>query len=169
MGARTRLIAVGVVLVDLVVGLTACMGSLFTPQQVATLIIGNPVAVGGRWEVILSVANMPDGGLASIAVDNLGFTYTNVDGNSVVATGLNGFLVLAQDFVTTPGKGRLTAANAATGIEGGTIIKVTFTATGANLTFTIQQVDKGKVTLGSHQNTTIDTWTLDTDKAYYAK
>jgi len=115
------------------------------------------------------VASMPDGGLASIAVDDLGFTYTNVDGSSVVATGLNGFVVLAQDFTTTLGKGRLTAPNAATGVEGGTIISITFTATGANPTFTILDADKAKVSLGSHQNTWITTWDLGTDKAYYAK
>jgi len=160
---------VGLLVMGLAVGLTACMSGWFTPQQIATLIIGDPVAVGGKWEVILSVANMPDGGLASIAVDNLGFTYTNVDGSSVVATGLNGFVVLAQDFTTTPGKGRLTAANAATGIEGGTIIKITFTATGGNPTLTIQQADKGKVTLGSGNNGLITTWTLGTGKKYYAK
>lgn len=166
---RMRLIGVGLLLAGVVLGLTACMGGWFNPQLAATLIIGNPVAKGGNYEVLISVANMPDGGLASIAVDDLGFTYTNVDGGSVVATGLSGFVVLAQDFITTPGKGRLTAPNAATGIDGGTIIKITFAATGANPTFTIQQVDKGKVTLGSHQNTTITTWSLDTDKAYYAK
>lgn len=169
MRARTRLVAASLLLLGVAIGLTACMGGWFNPQLAATLIIGAPVAKGGNYEVLISVASMPDGGLASIAVDDLGFTYTNVDGTSVVATGLSGFVVLAQDFITTPGKGRLTAANAATGIGGGTIIKIIFTATAANPTFIIAQVDKGKVTLGSHQNTTIGTWSLDTDKAYYAK
>jgi len=169
MRSKTRLVVAGLLLVGVAIGLTACMGSWFNPQVVATLIIGDPVAKGGGYEVLISVANMPDGGLASIAVDNLGFTYTNVDGGSVVATGVNGFVVLAQDFVTTPGKGRLTAPNAATGVEGGTIITITFTANAANPTFTILDADKPKVSLGSHQNTWITTWTLDTGKAYYAK
>ena len=169
MRSRTRLAVVGLLAMGLAVGLTACMGGWFNPQVVATLIIGDPVAKGGNYEVLISVASMPDGGLASIAVDDLGFTYTNVDGSSVVATGLNGFVVLAQDFTTTLGKGRLTAPNAATGVEGGTIISITFTATGANPTFTILDVDKAKVSLGSHQNTWITTWDLGTDKAYYAK
>jgi hypothetical protein len=169
MGARTRLVEASLLLLGVGIGLAACMGGWFTPQQIATLIIGDPVAIGGKWEVVLSVANIPDGGLASIAVDNLGFTYTNVDGNSVVATGLNGFVVLAQEFITTPGKGRLTAANAAAGVEAGTIVKITFTATGANPTLTIQQADKGKVTLGSGNNRPITTWTLGTGRKYYAK
>jgi len=169
MGVRTRWVAASLLLLGVGIGLTACMGGWFNPQLAATLIIGAPVARGGGYEVLISVASMPDGGLASIAVDDLGFTHTNVDGNSVVATGLNGFVVLAQDFVTTPGRGRLTAVNAATGIEGGTIIEVTFTAIGANPAFTIEQADKGKVSLGSHHNTTIGTWTLGTGKAYYAK
>jgi len=169
MRSKTRLVVAGLLLLGVGIGLVACMGGWFNPQVAATLIIGAPVAKGGNYEVLISGASMPDGGLASIAVDDLGFTYTNVDGSSVVATGLNGFVVLAQDFTTTPGKGRLTAPNAATGVKGGTIISITFTATGANPTFTIQQGDKGKVTLGSHQNTWITTWSLDTDKAYYAK
>ena len=168
MGARTRLVAAGLLLV-VGIGLAGCMGGWFNPQLVATLIIGAPVAKGGGYEVLLSVASMPDGGVASIAVDDLGFTYTDVDGDSVVASGVNGFVVLVQDFVTTPGKGRLTAVNAVVGVEGGTIVTITFKATGANPTFTIEQADKGKVSLGSHQNTTIGTWELDTGKAYYAK
>lgn len=168
MGARTRLVAASLLLLGVAIGLTACMGGWFTPQLAATLIIGNPVAVGGNWEVILSVANMPDEGLSGIQIGTAGneaLTFTNVDITTVVAMGLNGFTVTAQQY-TAPNKGTLLAVNPATGIVGGTILKLTFQATAANPTVT---VDKTKVKLLSHQYTWITTWDLDTDKAYYAK
>lgn len=97
MAARTRLIVVAMLALVLILGLTACMGHWFTPKQAATLIIGLPQVLGGKGEVLISVANMPQGGLASISINNLGITYTNITPASIVATGLNGFTVLAQD------------------------------------------------------------------------
>jgi len=170
MGARTRLVVAGCLAVGLVLGLTACMGHWFGQQQNPTLIIGKLALSGNRGEVLISVANMPNKGLASIAIDDSGITYTNIKASSIEATGLNGFTVLAQDFTTTTGKGRLVAANPTSGSVGGTIIKVTFEVTGANPTFEIQVGDKGKVTLGSALNTLITTWDLSSNAAdYYAK
>jgi len=83
----------------------------------------------------------------------------------VVAVGLNGLTVTAQQY-TAPGKGTLLAVNPATGIVGGTILKLTFQANPANPTVTAV---KAKFKLLSHQNTWITTWDLGTDKAYYAK
>jgi len=168
MGARTRLVAASLLLLGVGIGLTACMGGWFNPQVVATLIIGAPVAKGGNYEVLISVANMPDGGLSGIqfgTVGDEGLNFTNVDMTSVVATGLNGLTVTAQQY-TAPGKGTLLAVNPATGIVGGTILKLTFQATPANPTVTAV---KAKFKLLSHQNTWITTWDLGTDKAYYAK
>jgi len=168
MGARTRLVAGSLLLLVVGIGLTACMGGWFNPQLVATLIIGNAVAKGGNYEVLISVANMPDGGLSGIqfgTVGNEALTFTNVNMATVVAVGVSGFWVGPQQY-TAPGKGTLLAVNPATGVVGGTILKLTFQATAANPTVT---VDKAKVTLLSHQNTWITTWDLDTDKAYYAK
>ena len=99
MGARTRLVAAGLLLAMVGIGLTACMGGWFNPQVVATLIIGNPVAKGGGYEVLISVANMPDGGLAGIQFGTAGneaLTLTDVNIASVVASGKNGFTVTAQ-------------------------------------------------------------------------
>jgi len=167
---RMRLVVAGMLAVGLILALTACMGHWFTPKQEATLIIGKSVITGNRGEVVISVTNMPNKGLASIAIDDLGITYTNIKASSIEATGLNGFTVLAQDFTTTTGKGRLVAANPTSGSVGGTIIKVTFEVTGANPTFEIQVGDKGKVTLGSALNTLITTWDLSSNAAdYYAK
>jgi len=166
MGARTRLVAAGLLLVVVGIGLTACMGGWFNPQVVATLIIGAPVAKGGGYEVLISVANMPDGGLAGIQFGTAGneaLTFTDVNIASVVASGKNGFTVTAQQY-TAPDKGTLIAVNPATGVDGGTILTLTFQATNPTVT-----VDKTKVTLLSHQNTWITTWALEKTKAYYAK
>jgi len=168
MGARTRLVAASLLLLGVGIGLTACMGGWFTPQLAATLIIADPVAKGEGFEVLISVVNMPDEGLSGIQFGTAGneaLTFTNVDITTVVAMGLNGFTVTAQQY-TAPNKGTLLAVNPATGIVGGTILKLTFQATAANPTVT---VDKTKVKLLSHQYTWITTWDLDTDKAYYAK
>ena len=172
MGARTRLVVVGMLAVSLILGLTACMGAWFTQKQTPTLIIGKLALSGNRGEVLISVANMLHEGLASIAIDDKGITYTNIKGSSIKATGLNGFTVLAQDFTSTAGKGRLVAANPTSGSVGGTIIKITFEVTGANPALGIADADKVKVTLGSALNTLIaqGAWDLSSNAAdYYAK
>ena len=166
---RTRWIVLGLLAVGLIFALTACMGQWFTQEQKATLIIGQLVLTGNRGEVLISVTNMPQEGLASIAIDNLGITYADINGASIEATGLNGFDVFAQEFISTPGRGRLVAANPNAGSESGTILKITFETNGANPSLTIEQVDVGRVTLGSHLNTFINPWDLVTNTAYYAK
>jgi len=170
MGAKIRLIVLSLLALGLVLGLTACMGGWFTQEHKATLIIGKPVVSGNRGEVVISVADMPNQGLASIAIDDQGITFNDIKAASIEATGLNGFTVLAQDFTTTADKGRLVAANPTSGSVGGTVIKITFEVTGANPTFGIADADKGKVTLGSALNTLITAWTLSSNAAdYYAK
>jgi len=166
MGARTRLVAAGLLLVGVAIGLTACMGGWFNPQVVATLIIGNPVAKGGNYEVLISVANMPDQGIAGIQINDGGITTTNVAATSIVANGLNGFVVTASDFTAPAPQGCLMAVNPATGIIGGTVLKLTFTATGANPTVTLHEA---QIKLLSHLNTWITTWSLETGKKYYTK
>jgi hypothetical protein len=169
--ARIQAIVAGMLAVGLIVGLSACMGHWFTPPQVATLIVGDPVASGGKWKVLISVANMPNGGLASMAVDADGITYNNAKISNIVATGLNGSTVLASEFDDATGKGRFVIANLATGSVGGTILEFTFdtnaTVTSADLGSA--GFDKTKITLGSDINTLITTWSLGTTKAYYAK
>ena len=163
---------VGFLTMGLLVALTACMGAWFTPQQKATLIIGQPVITGNRGEVRISVVNMPDGGVAGIKlgkVNDEAITFSDIDAASIVATGLNGFTVLAQDFTTNAGKGCLLGANASTGITGGKILKITFETTGVNPTFTIPQANKVKLKLSSDLNTWITLQKLEAGKAYYAK
>ena len=166
---RTRLLGVGLLVVGLGIGLTACMGDWFTPQQIATLIIGAPVAKGGNYEVLISVANMPNQGLAAMAVDANGMTYNNAKISNITATGLNGFTVLASQFVG--GNGRFVIVNPATGVVGGTILKLTFNAVGTPTAADLgtSRFFKANITLGSNLNTLITAWTLGTTKAYYAK
>jgi hypothetical protein len=169
MGAR-RLVVAGLLAMGLVLGLAACMGHWFTPKQAATLIVGDAIPSGGLWQVLICVANMPDKGLSGIqfgTVGNEALTFTNVDITTVVATGENGFTVTAQNYVVgPPAKGALIAVNPPTGVVGGSIVKLTFQATAANPTVT---VDATKVTLLSHLNTWITAWNLSTGKVFYAK
>lgn len=165
MRSTTQKMIVGLLVVGMLLFLTACMGQWFTQEQVAYLVIGTPVVTGTHGEVIISVVNMPQKGAASIAINDQGITYTNITGSSIKVEGLNGFTVLAKDFVIIPGKGRLVAANANAGSVSGPILKITFETTGSP-TFT---VTKAKVSIGSHLNTLITDWQLSTSKAYYAK
>ena len=172
MGARIRLVVVGLLAVGLILGITACMGRWFTPKQVATLIVGDPVATGGKYEVLISVANMPDGGLASMAVDVDGMTYNTTKISNIVATGLNGFMVPASEFNDATGKGRFVIANPNAGSVGGTVAKLTFDANAAVTSADIgsSRFTKSKITLGSALNTLITTWDLSSNAAdYYAK
>ena len=168
---RSRTVVLGLLTVGLILALTACMGQWFTQEQIATLIIGDPVAAGGKWQVLISVANMPDGGLASMAVDVDGMTYTIPLISNIVATGLNGFTVLASEFNDATGKGRFVIANPTSGSTGGTILKLTFDATGAVTAADIGtgKFTQNKIALGSALNTLITGWNLGTNKAYYAK
>ena len=170
--ARMRWVVLGLLAMGLILALSACMGQWFTGQQTATLIIGKPVITGNHGEVLISVTNMPNQGLASIAIGDKGISFNDIKAASIVATGLNGFTVLAQDFTTTANKGRLVAANATSGSVGGTIIKITFETIGANPAFRIADADKVKVTLGSALNTLIaqGAWNLSSNTTdYYAK
>jgi len=168
---RARTVVLGLLAVGMILALSACMGQWFTHEQNATLIIGKAVVSGNRGEVLISVTSMPSQGLASIAIDDKGITFNDINAASIVAAGLNGFTVLSQDFTTTADKGRLVAINPTSGSVGGTIIKLTFEVTGANPAFGIDElVDKGKVDLGTALNTLIaqGNWGLSVTD-YYAK
>jgi len=164
MAVQSRRVVLGLLAVGLILGLTACMGGWFTHEQKATLIIGQPAISGNRGEVLISVTNMPNQGLASIAIKDQGITTANIDPTSVQVEGLNGFTLLASKFVGTDG--RLAAVNSTSGSVGGTILKITFEVTGANPTFTL---DKTKVSIGNALNTLITAWDLNIDTTYYAK
>ena len=168
--ARPQLAVVCLLMVGLLLAISSCMGFFQNTAQAPTLIIGKPALSGNRGEVFISVADMPNKGLASIAIDDKGITFDDIKASSIEAEGLNGFRVLASDFTTTANKGCLVAINPNSGSVGGTIIKVTFEVTGANPIFGIADADKGKVELGSALNTLISTWDLSSNETdYYAK
>jgi hypothetical protein len=150
----------------LAIGMAACTGAWLNLPKIPALLVGTPVIAGGTGEVQVIVADMPGGGVASIAIDNLGITYANIKASSIVATGLGGFQVIVQDFTTTPGKGRLVAINPTSGVVDGAVLKITFETSGGQPLLTIQGADEGKVILGSAADTLISPWDL---KAYYAR
>ena len=163
-----RVIVMVVVSLGLLLALSACTGQWFTREQRAFLVIGTPVITGTHGEVIISVVNMPQKGMAVMAVNVDGLTYSNAKISNIILVGLNGFTVLASEFDDTTGSGRFVIANADAGSVAGTVAKLTFDVTGSvsstDVTFHTPHIE-----LGSHLNTLITGWQLSTGKAYYAK
>lgn len=163
-----RVIVVAVLSLGMFLALTACMGNWFTQEQRAYLVIGPPVVTGTHGEVMISVVSMPDEGMASMEVGVDGMTYSNAKISSIVVVGLSGFIVLASEFNDTTGNGRFVIASTNAGSIGGTVAKLTFDVIGnvgvADVTFHEPHIE-----LGSHLNTLITDWELNTNKAYYAK
>jgi hypothetical protein len=166
MRGRIQVALLAALATGLVLGLSACMGNWLGTQTKATLIIGDPVVSTGKGQLILSVSDMPDEGLASLAVYLGGMTYVTTKVSNVVVTGMNGFTVLASQFVG--GNGGFVIVNPTSGTVTGPVAKLEFDVTGtvASTDFTFA---KTNITLGSELNTLITTWDLGTGKAYYAK
>ena len=170
MKRRARWAALGAVGLGFAVGLAGCIGFWQTAAQPPTLIVGPVMVTGTEGYVVVSVADMPDGGLASIQFGSIpgneAITFVDIDGATIVAEGKNGFVVPAEDYTTTPDKGVLIAVNGTTGILGGEILRFTFAVTpGGNPTFT---VDKAKVTMADETNTFITVWDLS-DAEYHTR
>jgi len=162
MGPRIRWIGVGALLVCLALGLAGCRGFWNTAIQLPKLIVGPVMVTGTEGYVLISVIDMPDGGIASIqfgTVGNEAIDFADIDAATIVGVGKNGFVITAEDYTTNPGKATLLAVNGPTGIIGGEILRFTFTVTGANPTFA---VDKTKVTIADDSNTFITVWDLST-------
>ena len=168
---RNRRVGVSLLAVALVLGLSACMGFFDTGLQLPKLFISDITVTGAQGTVFIAVAEMPGTGAASIdfgTVADPAIAITGIDETTVVVEGLGGFTELAWEFTATGGT--LVAANAATGVVGGQIVKVTFAVNGPNPTFTISDTAKVKVHIGSDAGALIATtaWTLGTE-AYYTK
>ncbi|MFC2108136.1 hypothetical protein ACFLS5_01590 [Candidatus Bipolaricaulota bacterium] len=170
MTPRARRAGSILLLVGLAVTLTACFGHWFTPPQTGTLIVGASVPKGGRYELLISVADMPDGGVAGIELGTdtlpaIGFS-NNVDGTTIVAEGLSGFRVTAQSYTAAaPIEGSLIAVYGGAPIEGGPVVKLSFEATG-DPTVTL---DEAQIVLTNDVPTWIAGWDLETGAAYYTK
>ena len=164
----SRLALTGFAIAVLLLGISACSGFWNTPLQLAKLLVSDVVVTGAQGTVLISVADMPSGGAASIEFGIVGdpaITIAGIDETTIVVEGLTGFTELDWQFTATDGS--LIAANATTGVVSGQILKITFTVTGANPTFTV--ADTAKVKIGSDLNTLISAWTLDTTTHYYTK
>lgn len=149
--------------------LAGCFGLFPDPVGLATLFVGEVQVTGSEGYVLVSVADMPGGGLAAIQfgeVGNEAIALTAIDPASVKIEERNGFTVLAQQFGAAGGT--LIAANPAGGVVGGEVLKFTFTVTGPSPLFT---VTKAKVTLASDAGVFITTWDLKTtaDAVYYTR
>jgi len=157
-------------LVGLMLTLTACFGHWFTPPQVAVLIVGPPVQVGGRYEVLISVADMPDGGVAGIQLGTvaqraIAFS-NNVDIGTITAEGQSGFKVTAQTYAAGPPvEGCLIAVYGGAPIVSGPVLKLSFEATGVPAV----TLDDTRIRLTNDIPTWIAGWSLDAGVAYYTK
>jgi len=168
-GTTCRLAVTGFAAAVLLLGIPACMGLWNTPLQLAKLLVSDVVVTGAQGTVLISVADMPGTGAASIEFGTVGdpaITFTNIDVATITIEDRNGFVVLESDVTTVAGKGTLIAANATTGVISGQILKITFEVTGASPTFTVAEA---KVKIGSDLNTWIAAWSLDTTTHYYTK
>lgn len=171
MRSKGRLILIGLLAGLLAVSLFGCMGNWFTQTQKASLIFGDPVISGGTGTILVSVTNMPAGGLAALAAEAGGLTLPETKVSNVNVTGLNGFTVLAQDYNATTGDVLFVVSNANAGSTGGTVAKITFTASGSIAASEIT-TSSSDMQLGSAQNTLIRNWQLvggTNGRAYYAK
>ncbi|MFC2108037.1 hypothetical protein ACFLS5_01075, partial [Candidatus Bipolaricaulota bacterium] len=129
-----------------------------------------PVSVGGGYEVLISVADMPDGGVAGIQLGTTALpaiTFSNnVDGATITAEGLTGFRVTAQSYTAgAPVEGYLIAVYGGAPIEAGPVVKLSFEAAG-DPTVTL---DETRIWLTNDIPTWIAGWGLVTGAAYYTK
>ncbi|MFC2108425.1 hypothetical protein ACFLS5_03085 [Candidatus Bipolaricaulota bacterium] len=158
-----------IVLMSLALVLTSCFGHWFTPPMIAKLIVSDPIRVGGKYEVLISVTDMPDGGIAGIQLGTQAqpaITFTNVDVATITTEGLNGFQVTSQTYTAgPPATGCLIAVNGAASIESGTVLKLSFEVTG-DPTVTL---DEGLVSSANGVPAWIFAWNLATDIDYYTK
>jgi len=157
-------------LVGLTLALTACFGHWFTPPQTGRLIVGPAVRIGTHYEVLISVADMPDGGVAGIqlgtaALPAIAFG-SNVDVATIVATGSSGFEVTTKGYAAGPPvEGYLIAVYGGAPIVSGSVLKLSFEAAGAP-TVTL---DDSRIWLTNDIPTWIAGWSLDAGAAYYTK
>jgi len=170
MASKAKRVGSIALLIAVALSLAACFGHWFTPPQIAVLIVGPPVPKDEQYEVLISVADMPDSGLAAIQLGSIAqpaieFS-NNVNASTVTAEGLNGFRVTAQGYTAGPPvEGSLIAVYGGVALESGQVLKLSFEATGVP-TVTL---DEARITLASAAPAWIAGWDLVTDVAYYTK
>lgn len=148
------------------VALSACTGLFRTDVPIPTLLVSPAVQRAGGWEIQISVANMPDGGVAGIAIKDNAFTTTDIDVDTLWARGLNDFQMWYYDFWPPYPQGALCATNAFRGVESGGILVLRFEATGPAPSIAI---DPAQVELGSDANTPIGPFVIAYGVTYHIK
>lgn len=169
MASKAKRVGSIALLIAVALSLAACFGHWFTPPQIGKLIVGPPVPKDGQYEVLISVADMPDGGVAGVQLGSIAqpaIEFTNVDVATIAVEGLSGFRVGAQSYTAGPPvEGSLIAVYGGVALESGQVLKLTFEATG-DPTVTL---DDTRIDLASAAPAWVAGWDLVTDVAYYTK
>ena len=158
-----------VIVTGLVLVLASCFGHWVIPPPIAKLLVSDPIRSGGRYEVTISVVDMPDGGVAGIQLGTVfqpAIAFTNVDVATIAAEGQSGFEVISQAYTAgSPAEGCLVAVYGGAPIVSGSVLKLTFEATGDP----VVTLDETRVWLSNDVPTWIAGWDLETGAEYYTK
>ena len=142
--------------------LAGCFGPWFASVPVPKLYLGEPNIENGQGTVLVSVASIPNGGLAAIQVDPGGLLYDEEKLSNLVVEGLNGFAVLIQQFAD--GEGGFILMNTS-GVESGLILRLTFETHG-NVRYGDIRLLVDSIILVDDALLLIDDWNTP---AYYAR
>ena len=164
MNRWTRGVVICLSALAITVGITACM-NWFTGAPEPTLLLGPVVIIGDQGEISLSVKNMPDGGLASLAIVLGGITYDVSKISNVAIEPLAGFTVLAEQFIA--GVGGFMVAHSCAGLHDGAFAKIAFKATNSP-TLADFVFAKADMSMGDDSNNAI-AFVLQDAFAYYSK
>ncbi len=164
MRRTTRTSILCVTALVMVSGITACMHG-FNDDSVPTLIVSPVTISGNQGEILLSVENMPDGGLASLAVSLGGIAYDPAKISNVSVEALLGFTILAEQFDSDDGG--FVVAHSCAGLHDGGFVRLKFTVKGAPTLadFTITEAD---ISMGDDDNNAI-AFQIQDEFEYYAK
>lgn len=154
---RTRQILLLVLLTALALAAAACSALWGTREPGPVVTLRQPTRVGASWEAILSVSNMPDGGIAGICIANGGISIDRAADGTTTVSGLNGFTVTAQDFAPPSPEGALMALGVSTPLIEGKLLKISFRTSDSNPTLTLEP---SRMSLLSASKTWITDWTL---------
>ena len=143
--------------------LAGCLGLWFGRPSTPTLYLGEPVVQNGQGHLLISVADMPGGGVAAIMVGPGGLIYDEQKISGIGIEGLSAFTVAVSQFAN--GEGGFILVNIHTASENGPILRLTFTAHGSVKDGDVHLL-ADHITLVSDALALIDDWETP---AYYAR
>lgn len=120
---RRRSLVLCILGISLAFALTSCAYWFMIPK-IPLLTVGPLTVSSDRGEIIFSVANMPNGGLASVAVELGGLDYDVNRISNVRIEGLSGFEVAASGFEN--GECAFLLCNPCSGLLEGEFARLTF-------------------------------------------